>query len=1186
MKGNTCKKYKIAWVWNKKYGCQLNTPATAHGAAPAASGTSTAGPSVEVVDFLVLGSGIAGLSYALKVAEYGRVALVTKAGAAEGCTAYAQGGICAVLDQQDSVEAHAHDTMVAGAWLNDRNAVDVVCREGPRYVLELARFGAEFTRGAGGALHLTREGGHSARRIVHAADATGAEIERALVSAAAAHPNISFFEHHLAVDLLVDEVDGNRYCLGADVLDQQEARMTRFVAPVTMLATGGAGQVYPNTTNPGVTTGDGIAMAYRAKAAVANMEFVQFHPTSLFAPATPAVAAGAARAKLAGGRSFLITEAVRGEGGRLFNLGGERFMPRYDERLELAPRDIVARAIQAEMVGRGDSHVLLDISHKSSAEVLAHFPNVAAHCASLGVDITQEPIPVVPAQHYLCGGVQTGLLGETHLLGLYACGEVACSGLHGANRLASNSLLEGLVFANRAVGPSVAHAEHALRCAGGALRAAARAAAGDFSGPRAPRPLTPSAAAWVAAKRGELTEAMWRAAGIVRRQDDMKRALAKIAALYVETRTLAQSYGVSTELVELRNLVTVGELILSSALQRRESRGGHYCVDFPEAVPQECRATVISTPPKARLGLDLSKPLVTGVLLESKPFAGAAAPSSPKRDWLAQLQARHLSTRAAAALLSGMTALAVACRLGHVQCARELVAAGADANAVGQVPPYHLKPFTPLSAVMLSSTTSGGPSAPAAAALLQLLLAAGADPLAASVRRRCSTLRCACGSEFLRSLPPLLDHLEGRLAAGGLALGTGDAAAEVLVGAARFCRLQLWRVAHEFVLAASGRRPTLAPAGGAVPHRGRRAIDSSSSSDDEGGAGEAEVSSGSRPANEASGGSGSSGGGCGGAGGASGDSLEGALEWLARAAPPRWQPTQQQLFEVLRSAALGGSVDIIRAILNSPLPFDVAAADAVGKGLMAHSAAHGGSAAAVAVPYGAGARVSMERLLYVLEKTHAAAPVAALLACQRPAVPEDPILKAGGVVSFTCPVHRLLHAWKRASRGPLPVGPVVCREYMLLLETLLAAGYRPTVFEGLEGRRPTFIMHRGVPIQLGERFDPWDVFPADTAADRRLMLVAQSGGWGPAAHADWPQAFKAATRCLLLAAHRQARDGGAAANAHGGADGRAARAARRAQGKASRLQGPAAAEARLGSLPSELLQQVVAVAAFPVSAWM
>eukprot|EP00887_Chlorella_sp_A99_P002689 scaffold6.g2689.t1 len=591
-------------------GCGANSAA----GRGADSGAAAALPAANSFDFLVLGSGIAGLSYALKVAEHGSVAVVTKAAANEGCTAYAQGGICAVLDAADSVEDHVHDTMVAGALLNDRNAVEVVCREGPRYVLELAReFGAGFTRGEGGRLHLTREGGHSARRIVHAADATGAEIERALLAAARAHPRIAFFEDHLALDLVVEEVGGQRYCLGADVLDQADMAVERFVAPVTMLATGGAGQVYPYTTNPGVVTGDGMAMAYRARAAMANMEFVQFHPTSLFQPACPVPSARGEPS----GRAFLITEAVRGEGGLLYNLGGERFMPGYDARGELAPRDIVARSIQAEMRGRGESHVLLDISHKPRAEVLAHFPNVAAHCRSVGVDITQDPIPVVPAQHYMCGGVQTGLLGETNILGLYACGEVACSGLHGANRLASNSLLEGLVFANRAVGASVAHAEHAYRAAGGALR---RAGARGRAGP-APRALSEAAAAWVAAKRRELNELMWGAAGIVRRRADMKAALAGIAQLYVETRAMAEAYGVSTEIAELRNLVTVGELIMSSALQRRESRGGHYCVDYPDLQDALAHATVINSPVKRRLDL--------GKLSAAAPFVGVAG--GPKK---------------------------------------------------------------------------------------------------------------------------------------------------------------------------------------------------------------------------------------------------------------------------------------------------------------------------------------------------------------------------------------------------------------------------------------------------------------------------------------------------------------------------------------------------------------------------
>lgn len=473
--------------------------------------------------------------------------------------------------------------------------------------------GAEFSKAQDGELHLTREGGHSARRIVHAADATGAEIERTLLAQARASPNIAFFEHCLGLDLLVEGLGDQRYCLGADVLDTRAMAIQRFVAPVTMLATGGAGQVYPNTTNPAVVTGDGMAMAYRAKAAMANMEFVQFHPTSLYAPACPGYAGAVARGTVAPGDSaFLITEAVRGEGGLLYNLGGERFMPRYDDRCELAPRDIVARSIQSEMVGRGEAHVLLDISHKPKTEVLEHFPNVAAHCRSLGLDITQDPIPVVPAQHYMCGGVQTGLLGETSILGLYSCGEVTCSGLHGANRLASNSLLEGLVFANRAVEPSVAHAEYASRAASSALRAAAAGALAPVGGRRAaPRALSEAAEAWVEGKRSELQSLMWANAGIVRRQAGMKRALGRVSELYLEARAMQEVLGTSSPVAEMVNLATVGDLILRSALKRRESRGGHYCIDFPDTSDAYGRPTVIATPtqPSKRRVSDLSAPL-------------------------------------------------------------------------------------------------------------------------------------------------------------------------------------------------------------------------------------------------------------------------------------------------------------------------------------------------------------------------------------------------------------------------------------------------------------------------------------------------------------------------------------------------------------------------------------------------
>ncbi|KAF5838194.1 FAD binding domain-containing protein [Dunaliella salina] len=336
-------------------------------------GTRLTGPDVQHVDFMVIGSGIAGLSYALKVADYGTVAVVTKDAASEGCTTYAQGGVCAVLDHTDSVQNHVKDTMVAGGFLNDPKAVEVVCKEGPARVLELVQMGASFTLNEDGSLHLTKEGGHSSRRIVHAADMTGKEIERALLAAAHAHPNIRFQEHHLVVDLVVDKHAGMPHCFGADVLDQRSHTLTRIVSLSTMLACGGAGQVFPNTTNPHVATGDGIAMAYRAQADVSNMEFVQFHPTALHDTTNT-------------GRTFLITEAVRGEGGVLRNLAGERFMAKYDpERMELAPRDVVARSIHTELMLRGEPHVLLDISHKPRDEVLHHFPNIALKVRALNL---------------------------------------------------------------------------------------------------------------------------------------------------------------------------------------------------------------------------------------------------------------------------------------------------------------------------------------------------------------------------------------------------------------------------------------------------------------------------------------------------------------------------------------------------------------------------------------------------------------------------------------------------------------------------------------------------------------------------------------------------------------------------------------------------------------------------------
>lgn len=371
--------------------------------------------SIRQFEFLVVGSGLAGLSYALKVADYGKVGIITKGAAIDGCTRYAQGGVCAVLDPNDSIQNHIRDTLVAGVYLNDRQAVEVVCQEGPDRVKELIQLGADFSRKSDGSLHLTREGGHSGRRIVHAADATGKEIENTLLRAVRSHPNISIFEDHTIIDLVVEDVSGMPHCFGADVLDRGSNQILRFISLTTMLASGGAGQVYPYTTNPGVATGDGIAIAHRAKAKVANMEFVQFHPTSLYS-------------KKQSERASLITEAVRGEGGKLLNFKGDRFMSSYDPRLELAPRDVVARAIQDQVLKTGHPYVLLDITHKPRDFVLSHFPNIALTCVQEGIDITSQAIPVVPAQHYLCGGVQTGLLGETSIQGLYACGEVACTG--------------------------------------------------------------------------------------------------------------------------------------------------------------------------------------------------------------------------------------------------------------------------------------------------------------------------------------------------------------------------------------------------------------------------------------------------------------------------------------------------------------------------------------------------------------------------------------------------------------------------------------------------------------------------------------------------------------------------------------------------------------------------------------
>jgi L-aspartate oxidase len=525
-------------------------------------------------DFLVIGSGVAGLSYARRVAEYGSVALVTKDVVHEANTTYAQGGIAAVMDEDDTPDSHLQDTLIAGAGLCDADVVDFVVTEGPERVRELIELGASFTTSNGnGKLHLGREGGHSANRIVHAADTTGYEVEHALLDHVLNHRNIDVFEHHFAVDLITEHHLGQHvtrlrpdvHCFGAYVLDESTGTVKTLLANATLLAAGGTGQVYRHTTNPDVATGDGVAMAYRAKARVSNMEFVQFHPTSLYHPDAD---------------SFLISEAVRGEGGKLFNQSGERFMPDYDEREELAPRDIVARAIDDQLKQRGDDYVLLDISHKPASEIEEHFPHIYKTCKSYGIDMTAEPIPVVPAAHYQCGGVQTDHYGRTSIQGLFASGEVTCTGLHGANRLASNSLLEGLVFSERAVAPSVEYASM--------HEAPDDVPEWDASGTR-----PPDEHVLITHNREELQRVMSNYVGIVRSKTRLQRAHRRTRLLHEETEAFYQQSRVSRSLCELRNMIAVSYLIIECAKQRRESRGLHYIVDYPEPSDAERRSTFV-----------------------------------------------------------------------------------------------------------------------------------------------------------------------------------------------------------------------------------------------------------------------------------------------------------------------------------------------------------------------------------------------------------------------------------------------------------------------------------------------------------------------------------------------------------------------------------------------------------------
>jgi L-aspartate oxidase len=517
---------------------------------------------MERFDFLVLGGGVAGLTFALKAARHGSVAILTKRARGECNTAYAQGGIASVLAGDDSFADHVADTLAAGAGLCNREVVELCVREGPDRIRELVALGAEFTRSspdsaAVEALHLTREAAHSRRRVVHAADATGREVERSLLAACDSEANIRFFPDSMAIDLITERKIGRRSgdrCLGAYVL-LPGGRIETFLAKVTVLATGGAGKVYLYSTNPDVATGDGVAMAYRAGASIANMEFYQFHPTCLFHP----------QAKF-----FLISEALRGEGGILRTRRGDAFMARYHPMRELAPRDIVARAIDAEMKRTGEDCVHLDMTHLPKAFLIERFPNIYATCREFGIDMAVQPIPVVPAAHYQCGGVVVDAAARTAIPHLLAIGEVSCTGLHGANRLASNSLLEGLVFGAIAVGPAV-----------------------ETLG-KAP-PTEPGVPEWdpgravdsdemvvVSHNWEEIRRLMWNYVGIVRTNKRLVRARRRLELLREEINEYYWRFKVTGDTLELRNIADVAMLIVECAARRHESRGLHYNLDYPE----------------------------------------------------------------------------------------------------------------------------------------------------------------------------------------------------------------------------------------------------------------------------------------------------------------------------------------------------------------------------------------------------------------------------------------------------------------------------------------------------------------------------------------------------------------------------------------------------------------------------
>jgi L-aspartate oxidase len=520
-------------------------------------------------DTLIIGSGLAGLSLALKLADKQKVAVITKKTLLDGASAWAQGGIAAVLSPHDSLDEHIRDTMVAGAGLCDSKTTRFVVERGAAAINWLISQGVPFTRdeGSDSGYHLTREGGHSHRRIIHATDATGQAVQETIAYKARMHPNITLLEQYIAVDLITSKKLGrdDNCCYGAYALNSLSGEVITIGAENTVLATGGAGKVYLYTTNPDTATGDGIAMGWRAGCRVSNMEFIQFHPTCLYHPHA---------------KSFLISEAVRGEGGILKLPDGTRFMPWHDERAELAPRDIVARAIDFEMKKRGLDCVYLDISHQPLEFLQEHFPTIYSRCLALGIDISRQPIPVVPAVHFTCGGIMTDLHGRTDVSGLYAIGETACTGLHGANRLASNSLLECLVFAEAASQNILSSSPREI--------------------PELPRwdesQVTDADETVVISHNwDELRRFMWDYVGIVRTTKRLQRAQHRIKLLHEEIDEYYSNFHVSADLLELRNLVMTADLIVQSALSRHESRGLHFSKDFPQMLP-EALPTILTPP--------------------------------------------------------------------------------------------------------------------------------------------------------------------------------------------------------------------------------------------------------------------------------------------------------------------------------------------------------------------------------------------------------------------------------------------------------------------------------------------------------------------------------------------------------------------------------------------------------------